>query len=379
MNRLIFYCILIITVFLQNSQAEQQRGMWVVRHALSSKNEIYEIISTSKKLNITDIYIQVRALGQVYYKSEFAKRTKLLDNSSDNLRLLIKQAKENSIKVHAWLNALYIWSGKSKPLNKQHLYYISKKAILRTRGNKGVPEYDFIRKNGMPGYFVDAGDTNNLRDIKQLITELIINYDIDGIHLDYFRYPDLKHSFSPIGRTKFMIQNFIDPDKIYSDIDLFINKRGYLSYLYADKEYRKFLRSEITGLLINLKEYIKTIDKSVLLSIAVKPNMYDAKHVYFQDWGEWLKEGLCDRILMMNYQTDFDLFIKNVKDALTLNKDEQIVVGISTYNQDEKEVFRRISFISDLNLGGYSLFSYNYLNKNKHILNKLCLAIDKGD
>ena len=69
----------------------------------------------------------------------------------------------------------------------------------------------------------------------------------------------------------------------------------------------------------------------------------------------------------MNYRTvweEFELVLKQLDDR-ELNK--KIIVGVSTYNQDVNAVVRRLEAVKSGGYAGYSLFSYNYLNRNINV------------
>ncbi|MGD9897990.1 MAG: glycoside hydrolase family 10 protein [Calditrichaceae bacterium] len=369
----LFYLFFILLLTVQYTHAtENQRAMWVVRHALTSPDEIRSIISVSEKLNITDIYVQVRALGENYYSPHQETNVPALFHS------LIKDAKRKNIKVHAWLNILYIWTGNDEPDNKNHVFYKASSSILRSADYSEIPKYTSLKKEGIEGYFISPSDTINLNEVKMLIVDLINNYQVDGIHLDYFRYPDIKYSVSPLSRTEFMLQNSIDPEKIYSDVTEFTNQRGYKTFIYLDEMYREFLRDSLSDMLIRIKNHIHILNNKIELSVAVKPNLIQARHRYFQDWGMWLKKDLCDKVILMNYKTDYESFKQNLSLAQTLQSDDKIIIGISTYNQNENAVKQRVKLVSNMDFAGYALFSYNYLSENKKYLEKIVFADKTG-
>lgn len=352
--------------------SENQRAMWVVRYALSSTEEIDNIIYVSERLNITDIYVQVRALGENYNSSLQKTDVPAL------FSLLVQRAKNKNIKVHAWLNTLYIWTGDIEPESKNHIFYRAPNSILRSAADNDIPRYNTLKKEGIEGYFVSPLDSLNLHEVKMFISDLINIYHVDGIHLDYFRYPDIKYSISPHSRTEFMLQNFIDPEKIYSDVSYFTKKRGYQAFIYIDEIYREFLRNSMNNMLIQIKNHIHAVNDKIELTVAVKPNLIQARHRYFQDWGAWLKNDLCDKVLLMNYNTDYDTFKQNIRLAQSLQSNDRIIIGISTYNQNENAVRQRVKLVSNMDFAGYALFSYNYLTENKNYLDKIVFAEDTG-
>jgi uncharacterized lipoprotein YddW (UPF0748 family) len=175
-----------------------------------------------------------------------------------------------------------------------------------------------------------------------------------------------------------MQQHFIDPVKVYANPEHFIAERGRASFLFTDLMYKDFMRQELTIALSGLGTYIKALDPEQILSIAVKPDPISARHHYFQDWEQWLRNGLCDRVLMMNYTPDFKQFKLNLSRAGDTGMTKRIVVGIATYNQDAREAKRRIFFVNHLDFAGIALFSYNHLAEEDHYLNSLSLVLGKG-
>lgn len=351
---------LIILVFLSVSvQAVQVRAMWVVRHAITSPNEWQSILEMAEELKITDLYVQVRALGQLY-----GLNTKFNDQQVP-LKNLIFQAKLKGIRIHAWLNTLYIWSGNEAPKDSSHLFHRAQPSILRSLQDTTLPEYHQYRAQGIEGFYIDPSDAQNLLDLKILIAELIHEYGVDGIHLDYIRYPGFEYSFSPSVRTHFMVTNWFDPIDIYTNLSGNDRSRSAESFLFADELFRAALREKLTKLVATLFDYSNQLENKVLFSLAVKPNRQIAWDNYFQDWGKWLEDNLCDQLLLMNYQTDFEKFKQNVQEATKTNHLSKIIIGISTYNQDYKAVIERIEYIRSLPLAGFALFSYNHLKEHQ--------------
>ena len=353
MNRkiLLFSVFFLVTISMTVS-APVKHGIWVVRYALKNDN-VDEIISVSRSLEITDLYVQVWALSKNYYKN------------NDYFKILIKKAHLNNIKVHAWLNVLYIWSGNGKP----QITNTSYKSLLRK--NNSIPKYKDLRSKGIEGFYIHPLDHANIENLSGMIDELINVYHVDGIHLDYFRYPDYKYSISPTGRTRFMLKYYYDPYKT-----LFINNNkltGENSFVY--EQYKTFLKDELTEALKQIKKRIIKTDKKIELSIAVKPDPNIADTYYFQNWQKWIAENICDYVILMNYNADNIVFKSNLFKAIQLNNNKKIVIGIATYNQSWTSFTEKYKLAMNTKLAGTSIFSYNYLSENIDFYNKIKATI----
>ena len=359
---LIFFISLYISTAIVS--ASQVRGLWVVRYALTDESEVNEIINIAKSLDITDLYVQVRALGLSYGQEPISTKY-------TPLSLLVKKSKLENIRIHAWINVLYIWTGTNKPFDKKHLYYRSGTSILRTASDKNIPDYLSLKKRGIEGFFIDPSDQPNMLDIQVTISDLIQNYGVDGIHLDYLRYPSLEYSFSPNGRTTFFRENWYDPIEIFqspneSNAALIVQK-----YKFNIDTYKAFLREKLTDFLIHLRNYIRQFENSIELSAAVKPDKTIADESYFQDWENWISNDICDRIVIMNYDTIMTNFKNNLNVDLGNKTNSKIIIGISTYNQDSQAVLDRIALVKNRENGGYVIFSYNYLKEHQAYLRNL--------
>jgi uncharacterized lipoprotein YddW (UPF0748 family) len=354
---------------------QPRRALWVVRDAITTKSKIDEVISTAIKLNISDIFFQIRALGEVYYDSKWEAKSGHIEEDFDPLTYAIELSHQKGIRVHAWINMFYVWAGDQFPENKGHI--INKRAEFVLRKDK-FPDYISLRKQGYEGFFLDPKASVVQRDLLNLLKEVADHYNIAGLHLDYFRYPGISFSFTADSRTKYMLDSIYDPWYVYNTAANYVEKRGYEVFLRADKEYRRTLIESLNDYLSMISDTVKNKHPQIELSVAVKPDPVTAKHRYFQDWPTWLKKGYCDFVAIMNYRTDwneFDAVLNHVSDR---DLKDSVIVGVSTYNQDVAAVIKRLEAIRTAGFAGFSLFSYNYLQQHKIYLKNLLPILNAG-
>jgi uncharacterized lipoprotein YddW (UPF0748 family) len=367
----LFFVVLLCLVphfLLGNTHQNERSGLWVVRYAVTTKADIDKVISTALELNITDIFFQVRALGHTYYNSTQEAKSEKIEGDFDPLDYVIQKSKVNQLRIHAWVNMFYVWAGDQFPPDIKHIVNKRSDYILR---NGNFPEYKKLKREGHEGFFLDPRVDVVQTDLLNIVSEIANSYDLAGIHLDYFRYPSLAYSFTPASRTLYMLENIYDPWCVYQSSENYSKKRGYDVFLYADREYRKSLTRALSSYLKNISTTVKNIQADLEVSVAVKPDPVIAKHRYFQDWINWIKNDICDFVVLMNYRTDsleFNSILQQVNKRDLKNK---IMVGISTYNQDVDAVLIRLTATRNGEFAGYSLFSYNYLIENKPYLYKL--------
>jgi len=353
-----------------------KRALWVVRDALADSAELDKIVSTAASAGITDIFIQVRALGRSYYRGEIEPRAPFISDAYDPLDLVIKRSESYGIRVHAWINMFYIWSGVQKPVEINHPLNRFPQYLL---ARENLPDYAELKKSGIEGYFLDPQSNDIQKYLLNVLLEVVDTYLINGLHLDYFRYPDVEYSFTADSRTNFRILHFFDPLKLYYDPEQYVNGHGYAVYQQADKEYRHFLMETLSRYLADIYKSVKEKNKDLDLSVAVKPDPVEAKFRYFQDWQNWIRNQYCDYVVLMNYRTEWNEFVAVMNQLQEVKDREKIIMGISTFNQNESAVQKRLKAVQQAGFGGFALFSYNHLAGNKNYFYNLQLLDFRGD
>ena len=112
---------------------------------------------------------------------------------------------------------------------------------------------------------------------------------------------------------------------------------------------------------------INDIDPDILLSAAVKPNLYVARERFLQEWDVWLAAGYVDWVVPMNYSpkmSDFSQNISVINNTFPKKYRDKIIMGIALYNQSSNEVAKKIRYSIKEKFVGISVFSYNQMKKN---------------
>ena len=135
------------------------------------KKELTDILDQLSVYNINLVLFQVRAQGKAIYNSKIMSKSPYYNssNSFDPLTFAIEECHKRQMECHAWMTTFPV-----EKVNKQ---------------NRTKPSY-YTKVNGY--WYLDPArpETKNL--LNSIVAELVDNYDIDGIHLDYIRYPDNK-------------------------------------------------------------------------------------------------------------------------------------------------------------------------------------------
>lgn len=327
-----------------------------------SKKSIDEMIQFAVLNRFNNIVIQVRGRGDAFYNSKFVPKSSLIkDLDFDPLAYVLPAAKEKGLKVHVWLNTYLLWSSSVKPIQNEHLANTKIEWIDHNQlQNKSLKELlidNKNRKNGFEGIYLSPGHPNVNIYLLKVFKELVDEYDIDGIHLDYIRLHDQGY-----GKNPYAIANFRKYNNSNNQIDALSLDQ------YSSQEWNDFLRKSITELVSDTKDMIMLSNSRIELSAAVKPSLYEARERFSQEWDVWLVAGYLDKAFVMNYAADLKIFAANIDimyDNLPKKYRDRVVVGIATYNQSAEEALTKVKYAKVTRFSSVAFFSYNSLAQSK--------------
>lgn len=142
------------------------------------KNELISILDRLKDAGINTILLQTRVRATTIYPSEFEPWDGCLSGKPgvgpgyDALQFAIDECHKRGMELHAWVVTIPVGKWNNKGCS-----------ALRKKYPK------LIKKLGEDGY-MNPEDPQTGAYISDICEEITRNYDIDGIHLDYIRYPE---------------------------------------------------------------------------------------------------------------------------------------------------------------------------------------------
>ena len=343
--------------------------LWVVRDALQSRKSIDDLINFASEKNINDLFVQVRGRGDALYKSQMIPRSQLLPNNEfDPLSYLLQNIKGKGIKVHAWVNVYLIWSNRTMPIDKKHIIYNNEDwvdTIEEWPLNINRQLNRVSRNNEGEGVFLAPNHPEVSNYLVSVFKEIIDNYEIDGLHLDYIRYQDADYGRNPYAIAKFKKDVGRDPNPWFLEMERSnVASQRLIGNL---KQWNNAKRSSITNLVKEIKELINDTRPNIMLSAAVKPNLYVARERFLQEWDVWLAAGYVDWVVPMNYSpimSDFSQNISVINDNFPKKYRDKIIMGIALYNQSSVDAAKKIKYSIEEKFVGISVFSYNQMKRN---------------
>jgi len=170
------------------------------------------------------------------------------------------------------------------------------------------------------------------------------------------------YGYNNNGMTIFESTYNINPRDIVRGI---ISTRFGWSQNFVDSMYvawDQFRRDAVTDLVRSVYQEMQKSGKKIALSAAVKPNLVNAHHRWYQEWDKWIQDGIIDFVVPMNYFPeiqDFNNSVQIMKSKLTPNDLNMIIIGVSTHNQDAQSAADKILLARLNGFHGVSIFSWN--------------------
>ena len=346
------------------------RYLWVIRDVLKSKKSIDDMVNFAIEKNINHLFVQVRGRGDSFYESQFTSRSQILSESEfDPLAYLLDTANGKGINIHAWVNVYFLWSSKSLPKDERHILHMKQQWLDTTEEwpvDVGKQLEMVAVNNNSEGLFLSPNHPDVNEYLIKVFRELITNYDIDGLHLDYIRYQDAEYGRNPYAIAQFKSESGNDPGPWFLEME-----RSTIASprLIANmKRWNNFKRKSVTSLVKDTRALVDEVRPDCIISAAVKPNLYVARERYFQEWNVWLAAGYLDWVVPMNYSSKKREFARNIdviNDNFPKKYREKIIMGIALYNQTPSEASEKIKFSRLRQFPRISIFSYNIMIKDR--------------
>lgn len=346
-----------------------ENSIWIVRDLLLSKDRIDKAILDMADAGLTRAFIQVSARLHSYFPSDvlpIAQEVIERGDLEDPFVYFLERAHRAGIEVHAWVNTLYAWSTEGRPVSKEHAFNRHHEWFVhdgRGASMRYAPLESLLARD-IPGFFLSPAPPALTELLARYLTEIMRKYDVDGIHLDYIRYPARDAGFGPMERTSFERRYYVDPLSLFTPDSTasLVRRFGETGVRDLKGRWEDFRAVLVTELVRSLKKSLEGSGRTIALSAAVLTNPDSSRVVYGQDWAAWIDEGLVDFVVMMNYTKSTRNFLAALEHPVVASRARHIVVGVSTFNQEMEEAAGKARLALERGMAGVCFFSYNDLS-----------------
>jgi uncharacterized lipoprotein YddW (UPF0748 family) len=318
----------------QPARPQEMRGVWDHDAVGWYPGDWDRTCRELKEAGINTLFVNLLWAGLAHYPSKVVPSSDTNRRLGDQTKACLTAARKYGLKVHAWK---VCWQVENAPAEW--------KEKLRKEGR--------LQQNaeGRPVSWLNPALPANRQLELNALEELARTYALDGIHLDYIRYPDSRACYAPASRRAFEAWRGAPvaawPGAVRSGAGL--------------ADYQRWRASVITDFVREASQRIKAARPGIQVSAAVWGGYPDTIPSIGQDWAVWLKEGYVDFVCPMNYTEDAFRFSALVQKQMALPGARGRVfpgIGITASESQLRpdEVVEQIATLRRLNATGFVLY-----------------------
>lgn len=309
----------------QNERStKEMRGVWVSYIELDMQNEsdksesafrekFKDIAITSKNAGFNTLIVQVRPFCDALYKSAYFPYSHILSGEQgvspdyDALKVMCEICSELDLDIHAWVNPYRISTDSTPQVLSENNPYVIDNELGEETEN---------------GIFLNPANKMARKLIIDGVTEIVKNYDVDGIQFDDYFYPTQDSEFD---------------DEEYAE---YVDTVGAMNCMSVDN----WRIANVNTLICDTYRAIHKISNDVDFGISPQGNIDNNAKIY-ADVKSWcICKGFVDYICpQLYYSLDNPaLTFENSLNSwasLDINKNVKLYVGLAGYkaNTDSDE------------------------------------------
>jgi uncharacterized lipoprotein YddW (UPF0748 family) len=359
-------------------QDDEVRALWVTRSSLASPESIAAMVESARAGLFNTLLVQVRARGDAYFNGGIEARATPLGRQHadfDPLQTVLTAAHAAGLRVHAWLNIGLVASAVDLPTERTHAVYshpewlmvpralARQMTLLDPRSRLYLDKLArWVRSQSaeIEGLYLSPIPAGAADYVVEIVSDLAARYAIDGVHLDYARYPNDEFDFSREALAAFASE--VIPTLPEADQRRLARLASAQPLAYVDAlpdRWRDFRRERLTLLVRRLSEAVRSWRPDALMTAAVHPDANDAAARRLQDWPAWLEDGSVDVICPMAYATDVPTFTALLASARAGAGERPLWAGIGAYRLTSTQTIESIRIARRAGADGIVLFSYD--------------------
>ncbi len=293
-----------------------------------------------------------------YWDSAIVPRAADISGGIDPLADVVAQAHAAGIEVHAWIVPYRVSSNWPPSGNTQLTSH--PEWFMTSREDMGSGP---SRVEGH--YVLDPGSPDAQEYLTAIVRELVTNYEIDGINLDYIRYvttnagypADTSYEQSTLARFR-RIEGFVGTP----------NATGVTSWNDFRRrtitEFVRRLRGEVPAITSNPRQPLRlTAD---LIAFGDAPTNFTSTSAYIlhQNWRFWMEQGYLDLGIPMNYKREQTgqqaTWYRNWVDrSLQWKGPRHIAAGQGNYLNRREDSIAQLSYALNAGTDGVVNFAYD--------------------
>ena len=360
--------------------ADETRGLWVQRTSLTSPTQIAAMVDAARAGGFNTLLVQVRGRGEAFYASDIEPRSSELDGepaSFDPLATTLDLAHKAGLRVHAWINVNLVASAATLPRSRAHVVFRHPEWLMVPSALAAAlhdvdpqsPQYVAAlarwtrsMSSQVEGLYLSPIADESQAYTTRVVTEVATKYAVDGVHLDYLRYPTEAFDYSRSAIATFRaLHAAATPAAERQRLDARSVTEPMLWTNFLPDSWEAYRRDRLSELATRLAGAVRRARPRALVTIAVNPSADEALGRRLQNWRAWAAAGDFDAICPMAYAADPKEFADQLSQARAAAASTPLWVGVGAYQLPVATTADRLRLARRAGAAGVLLFSYDAL------------------
>jgi len=296
-----------------------------------------------KQAGFNTVLFQARGNGTVFYRSRIEPFAYEYggDPGFDPLKVACREAHRRGMALHAWVNVMPAWRGERPPSDRRQLYNAHPDWFWYDQYGARQP----LLQQGKPWYVSLNPCLPEVREyLVSVFEEIVRYYPVDGLHLDYIRFP---RDVSPKSS-----------DYPHDCKTLALYKKATGKKPEQDgHRWDQWRRDQVTQLVRDIRRMMRKVRPKAKLTAACGANFQEHHQHYFQDGPAWLRGNLVDLVFVMNYSKDVNTFRLRQEAWRRVVPGKDVAAGLGVYLHESDRVTLEQLLLARKYNGGVALFS----------------------
>jgi len=323
--------------------AAEHRAFWVDAWGSGFENPT----ATTTMLDYVDacncnvVLVEMRKRADAYYTSSYEPTGWSITPQAgyDCLADIVTKAHTRGLEVHAWVVVNRAWTSTTPPpsTTPQHVF-------------NAHPEWFSLTDTG--GMFqddgcswLDPGHPEVETHYSNVFREIVQNYDIDGLCLDYIRYAGTNWGYNSTAVARYNAEYGLSGNPPANDT-----------------QWSNWRRDQVTNIVKRTYLEAKAIKPNIKIGAAVWSTAYTANTYYFQNWDLWMSSHILDYAAPMNYLTDNNAFNSENQDNYTRQYGRHVYIAQGSYLNTISNSMTQISSVQSMGFPGVQCYCYRVTN-----------------
>lgn len=287
------------------------RGIWL--RPPETKDALLAAIDSLADAGFNMIFLESFYHSHTIYPSRVATQRPVF-SGWDPLRMAVRRAHQRNMELHAWLEVLYA-------SNPKHLPDVPSPILAEHPDWLNVSQHPHDHSAEDGKLFLNPVHPGVKQFLNDLVRELASSYKLDGIQLDYIRYP-VDDSTKAFGYDPITVRRM----KEETGVNPWYTPRTDTT---AWRTFVSWKAERITELVVDIRKVMDEVAPRMVLSAAVFADYHQdpLRQTKCQDWRSWVQGGVLDFAATMCYALSDSVRDLEMAESMALSR-VPVVIGL---------------------------------------------------